>query len=107
MNETNEMNEPKTNMDQLKEEAAACGPGCNCSTGTPGRGRWVLGAMILVVAVALAARAAIKDDGVSTAKSDAAFAGVAVPEPASMAMMGLGGLLVGGALVRRRKRKKS
>lgn len=33
-------------------------------------------------------------------------AGVLVPEPASMVMMGLGGLLVGGALIRR-KRKKS
>ncbi len=74
MSQTNETNEPETNMERLKEEAAACGPGCNCNAEPSRRARWVVGAIIVVIAGVLVARAMLKSDGVPTQKSDAEFA---------------------------------
>lgn len=84
MSETNETNEPETNVEGLKEEALACGPGCGCNAGSSGRGRWVLGTIIIVITGVLVARAVMKDDNVSAQKLDAAFVtmtdGAAGPE---------------------------
>ena len=74
MSKTNEPNEPMTNMERLKEDASACGPGCACNTGPSGRARWVIGAVVLVVAGALVARAVLKSDSVAAQKPDAEFA---------------------------------
>ncbi len=83
MSQTNETNKPETNMERLKEEASSCGPGCNCNTGASGRARWVLGAIIIVVAGVLVARAAMKSDSVSAQKADTAFGAMAGAEPAA------------------------
>lgn len=74
MSETNEKKEPETNMDRLKEEAAACGPGCSCNAGSSGRGRWVLGAIVLVIAGVLVVRAAMKNEPVSAQPAKTDFA---------------------------------
>ncbi len=74
MSQTSETGEPRTNMEQLKKDAAACGPGCNCSAGASGRGRWVLGAIVIVVAGILVARAVMKDSGVQAQSASSEFA---------------------------------
>lgn len=74
MREANETNEPTSNMERLKEDAAACGPGCNCSAGTSGRARWVLGAIIIVAAGVLVTRAVLSIDSVSAQKPVTDFA---------------------------------
>lgn len=61
MSQTNETNEEKTNMERLREDASACGPGCSCHTGGSGRARWIVGAIVIVLAGVLVARAAMKD----------------------------------------------
>lgn len=93
MSETNETNEPKTNMERLKKEAAACGPGCACNAGPSGPARWIIGAVVLVVAGVLVARAMLKSDSVAAQKPEAEFslsqsagtesAAVAAPETAA------------------------
>ncbi len=53
--------------DDLKPQASECGPECACHTAdTSNRIRWVLGIVVLVTAVAMAARAVIKDKTAST-----------------------------------------
>lgn len=74
MSHTNEKNEPKTNMDRLKEEASACGTGCSCNAGASGRGRWVLGAIVLVIAGVLVVRAAMRNESVSAQPATTDFA---------------------------------
>jgi len=93
MSQTDEKSEPMTNTERSKEEASACGPGCNCDAGPSGRTRWVIGAVVIVIAGALVARAMLKSDSVAARKTDAEFslsqsagtasAGVASPEPAA------------------------
>jgi MYXO-CTERM domain-containing protein len=59
-----EKTEPVSNMDRLKEQAEACGDGCSCHAGaTPGRSRWVLGAIVLLVTAGLVVRAVLKSTG--------------------------------------------
>ena len=44
--------------DGQKQEAGDCGPECSCGTSGPGgRGRWIVGIVILLVAGVLVARA--------------------------------------------------
>ena len=75
MGQQNEKTEPANNMERLKEQAAACGPECGChAAGTSRRARWVLGAIVLLAALALAARAVLKGNGPSAQTSEAAFA---------------------------------
>ena len=91
MSQPNETSEPMTNMERLKEDASACGPGCSCNVEPCTRARWVLGAIIMVVAGALVARAMLKSDSVAAQKPDAEFllsqsagttgAAVVAPEP--------------------------
>ncbi len=66
------------NMELLKQQAAACGPECGCHTpGSSGKTRRVIGTLVLVAAVALVARAVIKNHGVSTGRASAGFAALA------------------------------
>ncbi|MFA7160051.1 MAG: hypothetical protein WC299_12175 [Kiritimatiellia bacterium] len=59
---TNNDNKPD-NMELLKKEAAACGPGCGCHAGGPsGRTRWIVGVIILAAVGVLMARAVIKSN---------------------------------------------
>lgn len=64
MNQNPEKTKPANNMEQLKEDASACGTGCGChGTGTTGgRTRWVVGLIILLGAGAMAGRALMKSD---------------------------------------------
>lgn len=82
MNTPNENGKPSDNMELLKQQAAACGPGCGChATGTPGGTRWVIGAIVLVAAGAMVVRAMIKSNGAPTAAAPAFAALVASPVP--------------------------
>lgn len=69
-----------------KQDAGACGPGCACGTsGSSGRGRMVVGVVILVIAGALVVRAMVKDNSPSPANAAssefAALPAAAAPEP--------------------------
>ena len=56
--------------DGKKPESDGCGPGCCCGTsGTGGRGRWIVGIVILLIAGVLVARAVVKSHNASSAAS--------------------------------------
>jgi len=75
MNTPNEYRKQIDNMELLKRQAPACGPECGChATGGWGRMRWVLGAVVLAAAVAMAARAVMKGNVVSADKAVSGFA---------------------------------
>jgi len=75
MNSPNEDRKPADNMELLKQQAAGCGPGCGCNTTrTPGKTRWVIGAIVLVAAGVLVVRAMTKSDGAPSQTSAPAFA---------------------------------
>jgi len=84
MNTPNENDKPTDKMELLKQQAADCGPGCACNaTGTPGKKRWVIGAIVLIAAGVLVVRAMIKSDGAATQTTAPAFAALAAsPTPA-------------------------
>ena len=64
---------PADNMESLKEQASACGPGCDChAAGRSNRMRLVIGTVVLVAAAALVARAMTNSH---TALPDKAAAG--------------------------------
>jgi hypothetical protein len=72
--------------DKQEQETAACGSGCACGTSGPsGRGRMVVGVVILVIAGALVVRAMVKDNGAATANAApagfAALPAAAAPKP--------------------------
>jgi len=88
------MNSPKKNrkqtdnMELLKQQAAGCGPGCGChATGTPGKTRWVIGAIVLVAAGVMVVRAMIKSDGASTQASPTAFADPVASQTAAVGLV--------------------
>ena len=81
MNPPNEDRKPTDNMELLKQQAAACGHGCGCHTpGASGKMRWMLGAVVLVAAGTLVARAVIKNNGASAATPAAGFTTTALTE---------------------------
>jgi MYXO-CTERM domain-containing protein len=84
MNTPDENGKPTDNAELLKPQASACGPGCNCNaTGTPGKTRWVIGAIVLVAAGVLVARDLIKSNGASARATTTDFASLAaLPTPA-------------------------
>ncbi len=84
MNTPNDDRKQTDNMELLKQQAATCGPGCDCNaTKTPGKTRWVIGAIVLVAAGVMVVRAMIKSDGASSQTSAPAFAALtASPMPA-------------------------
>jgi hypothetical protein len=61
-------------MELLKQQSPSCAPGCDChATGPLGRKRLILGTIVLLVAVALVARAVIKTNGAPSQPDAAAF----------------------------------
>lgn len=69
------------NMELLKQQASACGPGCGChATGIPGKTRWVIGSIVLVVAGVLVVRAMNKSDGALRQTTSPAFASLAASQ---------------------------
>jgi MYXO-CTERM domain-containing protein len=85
MNTPNEDQKPTDNMELPKQQAAGCGPGCGCNaTGTPGKTRWVIGAIVLAAAGVMVVQAMIKRDGASAQTTPPGFASLAaLPTPAS------------------------
>jgi hypothetical protein len=78
MNSPNEDRKQTENMELLKQQADACAPGCAChGHASPGRLRWVLGVIVLLVAATLVARAVVKSYGASTEPASPAFAPLA------------------------------
>jgi len=81
MNLPNEDGKPTDNMEMLKQPTANCGPGCGChATGTPGKTRWVIGAIVLAAAGVMVVRAMIKSDGASSRTSAPGFATLAASQ---------------------------
>lgn len=88
MTTPNENPKPSDNMDLLKPEASACGPACGChAAGPASRVRWIAGAIIILAAGVLVARALIKNNGASAEKAAPVFASLpaAGQAPAPMA----------------------
>ncbi|MBT3379567.1 MAG: hypothetical protein HN742_25390 [Lentisphaerae bacterium] len=72
MGQTNDTEGSMSNMERLKEEAAACGPGCGCHAGEgSGRARCVVGVIVLAVAAGLVVRAVRKSDETASAQESA------------------------------------
>jgi MYXO-CTERM domain-containing protein len=84
MNLPNEDSKPSDNMELPKPRAASCGPGCGChATDTPGKTRWVIGAIVLAAAGVMVVRAMIKSGEASAQTTTPAFASLAaLPTPA-------------------------
>jgi hypothetical protein len=81
MNPPNEDRKPTDNMELLKQQAAACVPGCGChAPGKPGKMRRVLGAIVLLAAGILVARAVIKTNRASAEMPAVGFATTALAE---------------------------
>ena len=75
MSSSNEDQKPMDNMELLKQQASDCAPGCGChGTGPLGRKRMIAGTIVLLVAVALVARAVIKTNTAPSQPDAAAFA---------------------------------
>ncbi len=77
MKAPNEDGKPTDNMESLRQQASACGAGCGChASGASGKTRWVIGAVVLVAAGALAVRAVIRSDTGTTQSAAPEFAGL-------------------------------
>lgn len=75
MSVSNEDGKQTDNMEILKQQASDCAPGCAChSTGSTGRKRLIVGTIVLLVAVALVARAVIRTNATPSEPQTAAFA---------------------------------
>jgi MYXO-CTERM domain-containing protein len=84
MNTPNDDPKKPDNMELLKQQASACGPGCGChGAAAPGKWRWVVGAIVLVAAGAMVARAVTKGDGPSAQAPETALAAAVAPKPAT------------------------
>jgi MYXO-CTERM domain-containing protein len=84
MNTAKKDGKQSDNMNLLKEQASACGPGCGChTTGTPGKTRWVIGVIVLVAAGVMVVRAMTKTDGGSTQAATTGFANPAAVQSAA------------------------
>ena len=75
MNTPNEDGKRSDNMELLKQQASACGSGCDChATTMPGKMRWVIGTIVLFAAGVMVVRALVKSEGASAQPSATAFA---------------------------------
>jgi hypothetical protein len=75
MNTPNQDGKQNDNMELLKQQASACGPGCGChTTAMPGKSRWVIGTIVLVAAGVLVVRAIVRTDVPPSQPSTTAFA---------------------------------
>lgn len=74
MSSSNEDQKQPDNMESQRQQASDCTPGCAChSAGSMGRKRLILGTIVLLVAVALVARAVIKTNAAPSQPDAAAF----------------------------------
>ncbi len=87
MSTTNEDGKQPEKVESPKQEASACcGPGCGCGTpAKPGRGRWVIGVIVLAAAGVLVVKGMIKSDKGSTQAATAGFANPAATQSAASA----------------------
>ena len=75
MNTANEEPKAADNMELLKQQAEGCGAGCGCHTsGSSGKARWVISAVVLLVAGVLVVRAMTKTEAVSAQPVASTFA---------------------------------
>jgi len=89
MSTKNEDLKPTDNMGEPKQEASACGPGCSCHAGGPSnRVRGIVGAIIILAAGALVARAMIKNNSASAEKTTQGFASLPTVEQPSVPLAG-------------------
>lgn len=89
MTTNNDNKKQPDNMELLKKEASACGPGCGCHAGgTSGRIRWIVGVIVLIAAGVLMARAVMKNNSASTVKAASEFASLATLAQASAPAVG-------------------
>jgi len=89
MTTKNEDPKPSDTIEALKSEPSACGPGCGCHTGGPAsRVRWIVGAIIILAAGVLVARALIKNNGASAEKATPSFASLPTVGPAPAPLAG-------------------
>lgn len=71
----NDESKPTDNMELPKQQASACGSGCDCQAkGSPGKARLVAGVVLLAAAVVLVARAVVKTNATAPAPASAGFA---------------------------------
>lgn len=115
----NEDLKPTNNTEAPKPEEA-CGPGCDCHAAGPAcRARWIVGAIIILAAGMLVARALIKNNNVSDGKAASGFAAlptvgkapavgvtsaaqtttVAIPELGALAELNMAAADTGGVFV--------
>ncbi|MFH1968907.1 MAG: hypothetical protein ABIJ53_01165 [Verrucomicrobiota bacterium] len=91
MTAKNEDRKPINNMEAPKQEALACGPGCGChATGPSNRVRWIVGAIIILAAGALVARAMLKNNGASAEKATPSFASLPTVEQTPVPLASVG-----------------
>lgn len=89
MTTNNEDQKPTDNMEVRKPEASSCGSGCGCHAGgTSCRGRWIVGAIIILAAGILMARAMIKNNGASAEKVASGFASLPTVEQTPVPLAG-------------------
>jgi len=75
MNTKNEDPEPTANLESLKQETPACGPGCDCHAAGPAcRVRWIVGAIVILAAGMLMARALMKNNSAPADTTASGFA---------------------------------
>ncbi|MCX5643709.1 MAG: hypothetical protein NTZ17_03345 [Phycisphaerae bacterium] len=81
MSSSNKDRKQPDNMKVLKQQASDCAPGCAChSTGSLGRKRLILGTIVLLVALALVARAVVKTNTAPSQPDAAVFASPTVAQ---------------------------
>ncbi len=77
-------------MEALKQEEA-CGIGCGChASGPSNRTRWTVGAIIIIAAGALVARALIKNNGASAEQATRSFTSLPTAEQTPPPLAGAG-----------------
>jgi hypothetical protein len=75
MKSSNKNPKQPDNMELLKQQASACGSECGChDTGTQSKTRRIIGALVLVAAMAMVARGVVKSNAAPPQTSGQAFA---------------------------------
>ena len=75
MKSSNKNPKQPDNMELLKQQASACGSECGChATGTQSKTRRIIGALVLVAAMAMVARGVVKSNAAPPQTSGQAFA---------------------------------
>jgi len=90
MTTKNENPKPTDNIEALKQETSACGPGCGCHAGGPSsRMRWIVGAIVILAAGVLVARAMMKNHSAATEKTASGFAALPATGQAPAPLAGI------------------